>query len=242
MAPPPVIESIVYASDGAGDFRISSTQLRKVVQEDCLPIYIVPFIWSHGYGRVVRDQVDVLNYRIQGKLLADEVLAFHEANPKVPIYLTGHSAGCSVTLAALENLPPGVVERGVLMSAAMTACYDLRPALATVKEGIYVFHSRRDLVYLGAAMRLMKGMSRECSVAAGRVGYRMIADTDEDIALYSKLHQRAWTPDDRATGNLGGHYGNYQPDFLRQEVMPLLRGAEPTGPAAIEFEQPEEKK
>jgi hypothetical protein len=42
------------------------------------------------------------------------------------------------------------------------------------------------------------------------------------VELYAKLRQYPWEPGLDSTGNHGGHYGAYQPDFLRVAVLPLL--------------------
>ena len=155
ITPPLNTEGVVFAADGAGDFRISSSHLRKVVYEDCLPIHVIPFVWSHGYAKIVKDQTDQCHIRCQGERLAQEVLAYRQEHPDLPLTLFGHSAGCNVVLAAMENLPPGVVDRVFLLSAAVSTCYDLRPALKVVNKGIYVYHSKHDCLYLSIAMRLL---------------------------------------------------------------------------------------
>jgi pimeloyl-ACP methyl ester carboxylesterase len=233
ITPPLEAEGVVFAADGAGDFRISSSQLRKVVEEDCIPIHVIPFIWSHGYGKIVADQTDRQHICCQGRRLAEAVLAYHQEHPKVPISLLGHSAGCNVVLATLENLPPGVVDRAFLLSAAISSCYDLRPALKVVNKGIYVYYSKHDCLYLGVAMRLLGRTTRECSDAGGRIGFRVCKQFPEDLALYAKLYQRGWTRDDIVFGNKGNHYGNYQPDFIRTQILPVMRGAEPSFPPAV---------
>ena len=35
----------------------------------------------------------------------------------------------------------------------------------------------------------------------------------------------AWQPSDRELGNDGGHYGAYQPDYLKVRVLPVLLGS-----------------
>jgi hypothetical protein len=233
ITPPLNTESVVFAADGAGDFRISSSHLRQVVYEDCLPIHVIPFVWSHGYAKVLADQTDQCHIRCQGQRLAQEVLAYRQEHPDLPLSLYGHSAGCNVVLAAMENLPPGVVDRVFLLSAAISTCHDLRPALKGVNKGIYVYYSKHDCLYLSIAMRLLGRTSRDCARAGGKVGFRVCVQDPEDMALYTKLYQRAWTRDDVVFGNRGNHYGNYQPDFIRYVILPTLRGGEPGVPPAV---------
>lgn len=238
ITPPLNSDGAVFCADGAGDFRISSSQLRKVVYEDCVPLHVIPFVWSHGYGRIVADQSDQCNIRCQGMRLAEEVLAYHQEHPHLPITLYGHSAGCNVVLSALENLPPGVVERAFLLSAAISNCYDLRPALKAVNQGIYVYYSKRDCFYLAVAMRMLGRTSRDCRTAAGKVAFRICVQEPEDWSLYAKLYQRGWSPDDAAFGNRGNHFGSYQPDFIRAYILPILLGGEPSFPPAVYLQSP----
>src|SRR5215813_5567013 len=48
---------VVYVADGAGDFRMLSHSLRKAIAAENLPLVVKTFVWSHGYYRVVEDQV-----------------------------------------------------------------------------------------------------------------------------------------------------------------------------------------
>ena len=56
--------------------------------------------------------------------------------------------------------------------------------------------------------------------ASGRVGFDV---DDHDAALWGKLIQRPWTPADGFTKNFGGHFGNYQADFLRFYLLPFVQ-------------------
>jgi len=67
--------------------------------------------------------------------------------------------------------------------------------------------------------------------AAGRVGFEAPAIAGEDGALYAKLRQYPWNPNQAWSGNFGGHYGAYQQNYLKAFVLPLLHGI----PAAAEL-------
>jgi pimeloyl-ACP methyl ester carboxylesterase len=211
----------VFAADGAGNFQTASAMLRKVARADSLPLEVVSFEWSHGYLRIVSDQCIYGHARRQGHALADIVLDYHAAHPDKPIALYGHSAGCSVVVAALEELPSGIVDRAVLLSPSMSAGYDLGPALAHVNCGLHVFYSRRDWWYLGLVTGMLGTADRRLASTSGRIGFDAVHGR-WDPQLDAKLCQRVWRPDDRTLGNAGGHYGNYQPAFLRTHVVPLL--------------------
>ncbi len=216
----------VYVADGAGNFQIASRTLQSVVQADHYPLQVVPFNWSHGYGRVVADQVGYTHARMEGRRLANEVCSYHAAHPEIPIYLVGHSAGSAVVLAALENLPPGVVDRALLLSPSLSTTYDLRQALSAAQRGIYVYYSTHDYWYLGLITGVLGTSDRRWTASSGRYGFE-VQDQCAGVNWYGKLYQRSWQPPDAKLGNYGGHYGNYQPEFLRAYIIPLLQPSTP---------------
>jgi pimeloyl-ACP methyl ester carboxylesterase len=218
----PCIDRVVFAADGAGNFQVSSRMLRGVAEEDGLPIDIITYEWSHGNYRIVADQIGYAWARAQGEKLAAEIIAFHQQHPCVKIYLWGHSAGAAVVLAALESVPPCLVEGMVLLAPSVSAFYDLRPALCRVACSIDVFHSRRDWWYLGLGTRIIGTSDKTHRVAAGRFGFRAYIESPDDECLYGKLRQHPWHREDRELGNNGDHYGGYQPDYLRTYIMPLF--------------------
>jgi pimeloyl-ACP methyl ester carboxylesterase len=218
----------VFVADGAGNFQLTSKTLRTVVQMDEDPLQVVTFNWSHGYGRVIADQVGYAHARAEGQRLADAVLLYRAQHPTVPLYLVGHSAGSSVVVAALETLPTGTVDRAMLLSPSLSSNYDLRPALASVGRGLYVYYSTQDYWYLGLVTGVLGTSDRRWANSSGRYGFQ--APEGEDARLYGKLYQRQWEPSDAPLGNHGGHYGNYQPEFLRAHIIPLLQPGAPASP------------
>jgi pimeloyl-ACP methyl ester carboxylesterase len=213
---------VVFTADGAGGFQALSRSLRQAVAERGLPVVVETVAWTHGYGRVLADHIGRAHLEAEGRRLAERVACWRQQFPDRPVYLVGHSAGCGVVLAAVESLPPGSVERVVLLAPASSAEQDLRPALACARQGVDVFHSRRDWGYLGVGVALAGTTDRRWAPAAGRVGFRPAAAGPWDDALFAKLRQHPWDPCVAWTGNRGGHYGTYQPTFLRAYVLPLL--------------------
>jgi pimeloyl-ACP methyl ester carboxylesterase len=218
----PGADCVVFVADGAGDFQQASYHLKQLILRDHLPLNAVTFEWSHGYLHTLADQTHYRWARMQGHRLAETLLAYHAEHPGMRIYLMGHSAGAAVVLTAVEELPPDMVEGIVLLNPSISATYDLRPALANVRCAIDVFHSRADWIYLGVATRLVGTIDRSHRIPAGRYGFRPIGDDPEEAALYSKLRQHAWEPADRRLGHNGGHYGAYQFDYLRANVVPIF--------------------
>ncbi len=212
----------VFVADGAGDYQMLTIMLRTVTQKDGYPFDIVLAHWSHGTGRILADQLDYPHVRDEGANLAMLVQTYRAAQPDRPLFLVGHSAGAAVVLAALENLPPGVVERAVLLAPAVSDGYDVRRALCAVKQDIHVFYSSRDTLFLGTTTALLGTADRRRGPASGVVGFRP-APNEVDPCTLKKLIQHPWQSTDRRLGNNGGHFGAYQPDFMRLHILPLLQ-------------------
>jgi hypothetical protein len=229
-APAGVERGVVFAIDGAGGFLGASAALRQAMEEARLPLRMEPVIWSHGPGRVYADETDYAHARAEGLQLAGQVAAYRRACPGGAVYLVSHSAGSAVALTAVEALPPGSVDRVVLLAPSLSAGYDLRPALRRVRCSIEVFSSSRDWFYLGLATGLFGTADRRHGPAAGRVGFRPTVADAPDAALYAKLRQHPWDPSLAWTGHHGGHYGAYQPGYLRAYVLPLLQPPGPFSP------------
>jgi pimeloyl-ACP methyl ester carboxylesterase len=221
ISPPSRVGGAVFVADGAGNFQAFSKTLRDVIYHAKQPTYVHTFEWSHGYGRILADQLGYDYAQNAGKALASQIEEFHAAYPTCRIFVAGHSAGSSVVLSALENLPPNVVERAFLVAPSVSADYDLAPALRHVGDAIHVYYSPADWWYLGFATQVVGTQDRSWLVpAAGRVGFRF-APVTGDESLRAKLRQHPWKARDGETGNLGGHFGAYQPEFLRRNLLPL---------------------
>jgi pimeloyl-ACP methyl ester carboxylesterase len=216
-------QGLVIVLDGAGGFEAASRTMRKTAAECKMPLEVHGFHWTHGYCRIFSDQMHASHTRREGQKLAELLLTCRQEAPDQPIYLVGHSAGCGVALIAAEKLPPNTLERIVLLAPAVSAKHDLRAALRSSCRGIDVFISNHDWCCLGLGVMLAGTTDRYwLSGAAGKIGFQPILTCPEDEALYAKLRQYPWNPSLMWTGHKGGHYGAYQPGFLRAFVFPLL--------------------
>jgi pimeloyl-ACP methyl ester carboxylesterase len=222
--PPRPERPVVFVADGAGDFRACSGSLRKTVNADGLSLEVITYVWSHGYLRNMSDQTDIAHIRDRGGKLADLVRDVRAAGSTAPVTLVGHSAGSAVVLAAAEQLPEGSIHRIVLLAPSISEQYDLRPALKATRDGIDVFVSEKDWIWLGFLVRLLGTPDDPYAArSAGRFGFAVARDGE----LANKVRLHRWTPECKTLGNDGGHFGCYQPDFLRRKVVPLLK---PHGP------------
>jgi pimeloyl-ACP methyl ester carboxylesterase len=223
LAGGPPCEGVVFVADGSGNLHGTFDGLARVVAETCQPVWVLRVGWSHGTGRVFCDLHGRSNQRTKGQGLAAEVLQYRATHPGGRICLVGHSAGAAVVLAAAEALPPGAVDRIVLLAPAVSPGYDLRPALVCSREGIDCFHSHRDSVSRLLAVVGTADGSWVCS--AGRGGFRTTPHTAADALLYQGLRQHAWHREAGDPGDNGGHFCWTRDAFLRASVLPLLLGS-----------------
>jgi pimeloyl-ACP methyl ester carboxylesterase len=215
---------VLFVADGAGDFRACSMSVRATAENDGWPLKVRTFVWSHGYMRSFADHVEYSYARERGRELADRVVQQKQQWPGVPVSLLGHSDGSGVVLAAAEQLPPETLDRIVLFAPSVSVDYDLRGALRGVRNGVEVFWSPDDRVYLGAFAVLGGAQDNESqSRTAGRYGFEPQNVTPEDTAMFGKLHQYEWNRTMIQTGNDGGHFGAYAPGHLKKFVLPLFQ-------------------
>jgi pimeloyl-ACP methyl ester carboxylesterase len=214
---------VVFCADGAGGFGGTSRSLRAAFARQGVPMQVEEVPWSHGEWRVLADHLHFAHVRAEGRRLAAAVACWLRQHPGLPVYLVGHSAGSAVVLEAAGALPPGSLERVVLLAPAVSADYDLRPALACARAGVDSFSSERDWGWLGVGVAVVGTTDRHWAAAAGRVGFRPVIRCPGDADHYARLRQHRWHPCVAWTGNAGGHYGTYTTPYLDAYVLPLLQ-------------------
>jgi pimeloyl-ACP methyl ester carboxylesterase len=157
--------------------------------------------------------------------LAGNITTLRTTNPADQIILTAHSAGAAIVVWALEQLPAGVqVDDVVLMAPALSPQYDLRPALAHVRNRMIVLCSERDLLVLGVATTIFGTIDGAHSNAAGLVGFQVPPRAEVPYQKLTQLpYQTAWWN----LGDDGGHTGAQAPAFVSEVLTPLLNDATP---------------
>jgi pimeloyl-ACP methyl ester carboxylesterase len=221
--PPGPPRGVVYVADGAGGFDSASNAVIQAIADECLPLRVQRFEWTHGVGRVLADHFDRPHSECEARTLASEITRLSCCNPRPEVYIIAHSAGAGVALYTAEDLPPDSLNRIILLAPSVAAEYDLGPALRSTRCGIDVFYSRRDRIFLGFWTTVLGTTDRRwMTAAAGRVGFDACPTGCEQEMLLNRLHQHPWDPSMRAFDNRGGHYASYEQAFLHAYVLPLL--------------------
>src|SRR5262249_5400621 len=221
-----------FVAGGVGGVDPLGPWLKLVLPWAGVPHEVRDFAWTTGVGNLARDVRDTANLRARADQLAGEVLRYKAGHPDSPVYLVGHSGGTGVLLATAERLPPGTVERIVLLSPAVSPGYDLRPALKATRREIVSFHSPLDRFWLDWGTTHYGTIDRVYTRAAGVNGFVVPADLDaEGEALYGRLVQVGWRPAMLLEFRGGLHVSTVAPLFLLRPVALWLTPGPPRRPA-----------
>jgi pimeloyl-ACP methyl ester carboxylesterase len=218
---------LVWVLDGAGDLKGSSNALALGNSLAGNPVELSVFPWSHGYGRLLEDQVDMNHARNQGAKLAQAILERKAREPGRRVVVVGHSAGCAVALAAGDVLPIDAVDRVILLAPSVSTGYDIRPTLWSAREGVDVFCSTKDWVALGFVLRVVGTTDKFWSgAAAGRWGFQPKGSKKLAELEASRLRQHFWSQEVAWTGHTGGHHGMHAPGFVQAYLLPIMVGSD----------------
>src|SRR5262249_1403025 len=126
---PPAGRGVVLVVEGVGGFNIFSTAVRWALPAAGITHEGREVTSSHGVGQVPKDPEDTGHLRRKAAELAAEIRRLKAEQPDRPVFIVAKSGGTGLALAAAEQLPPETLERIILLSAAVSPAYDLRPAL-----------------------------------------------------------------------------------------------------------------
>lgn len=161
--------------------------------------------------------------RERARRLAEKLTAYSRDHPGAPITVIGYSGGGAMALFTAEALPEGVLlDRIVLLGAAISPGYDVGPALARCRRGVANFYSERDRFMGGWATETFGTMDRRKTRTAGHVGFR---DAAGGLLVSQGLVQNPWRPEWQRFGNGGGHGGWRARAWAREVLAPCVRAA-----------------
>jgi hypothetical protein len=196
-------------------------KFRRIFERTAVPYRLVTLGWNSDDGTIA-DYKYALQNKLMGPQLAQQVCQCRRTCPECKIFLVGYGAGASIVLATAEALPPGTVDRIILLAPCVGCNYDLCPALRSSREGIDVFFSREDNILDFCESTVGVGKPRERVAAAGRVGFSRPGCPEA-----SRLRQYGWSTKWEGTGHHGGHCGYRHTKFLQLNVVPLFRSEAP---------------
>jgi hypothetical protein len=228
----------VYYCDGAGGGGLHNYAggLRQGLRDGGYPGAGEIFKWNTGWG-VIADQDASVDYkRRKARDMAQETAEYCREHPGVPVTFIGLSAGTSVLVFALEELPENArVEDAVLCGASISSTYDLTRALRKLDDKMYVFTSEKDSV-LGFLVPISGTADREKGSvpAAGLRGFRKPRPASpETREQYAKVVTIPWRPEFAELGYKGGHTDVLSAQFVAAYVAPVLTDKVGAAPAVL---------
>lgn len=220
----PAPRGVVIVVGGVGGIDVAGFSAQLVLPHMGVKHEVIDFYWSHGKGQIIKDLQDTRHAMQKADELAWLIWYLKLFGPDRPIYLMGKSGGTGLALAAVEQLPPGMVERVILLSSAVSPTYDLRPALRATKKEIVNFYSPHDSFVLGWGTRKYGTIDGVHGPSAGLNGFQIPGNLSvSDRSLYDRLVQQPWHPGLIWEGHFGGHMGTSLPAFIAKEVAPWLK-------------------
>lgn len=217
---------IVIVLGGVGGLDLLSNTAHVALPKAGVKHEIREFVWTHGRGKPFKDLQDSAHVRAKAEELADLIRRLKAEDPDRVIILLAKSGGTGVALATAELLPANMLERIVLLSAAVSPSYDLRRALQATRAEIVSFHSPYDQFILNLGTRQFGTIDRVYGPSAGLYGFRLPdpAELSEaDRALLRRVVQIPWSARMLLEMHNGLHTGTSLPGFLSAEVAPWLR-------------------
>lgn len=159
------------------------------------------------------------------KELATRISDYQNQYPGRPVWLVGHSGGGGMALLTAAALPDERQVTGiVLLAAAVSPTFDIRPAAARVTRGIWNYHSQLDWFFLVFGTTLLGTMDGQHVRAAGACGFRGL--TTDELMNSGSLIQRPWQWKMLSQFHLGEHFGCAHRVFVAEEIVPLIRAGE----------------
>ncbi len=157
--------------------------------------------------------------------LTRRIEKLRRSDPSGQIDVMGLSAGTSIVLLALEQLPAGIeVDNVVLFSPSVSAERNLAKAMRHVRRNLYATCSPHDAILATLAVNA-DGLP---GPPAGRVGFRLPrqagAGTDE---VYQRVINLPWDPAYLAFDWSGGHTSVTNRRMVASVIAPRVLTGEP---------------
>jgi hypothetical protein len=232
-------QGYVYYCDGAGGGGLMNWAggLRDGLKNGGYPGAGEIFPWNTGRGVVADQEASVEYKRDKARQMAQSAAKYSREHPGAPVVFIGLSAGTTVAVFGLEEMPANTkVDNVVLCGASISSTYDLTRALRNLGGKMYVFTSEKDGV-LGFLVPMAGTADRaDGSVpSAGLRGFRIPSRgaSSETRQLYAKVVQIPWRPEYARLGYAGGHTDVLSSPFVAAHIAPLITGKVGSAPAEL---------
>ncbi len=224
-APVEAEPGLVIIVEGIGGLDVMGKSAQYSLKQAKLPHDVHRFVWTHGKGKFLTDLQDTQHVLKKADELARFIREYRAKHPNRRIYIVAKSGGTGLALFALRDLPASMVDRVILLSAAVAPSFDLRHALRATRGEIVSFHSRNDRMILSWGTSTFGTIDRFYGESAGLKGFVIPPNLNEaDRTLYRRLIQVPYTSRMLREGvSNGSHTATSLPWFISSEVVPWLR-------------------
>ena len=165
----------------------ANMDIRQGLRDGGIPYALAIYRW--GSGSMLVNQTDVSGNRRKAEELAGRIATYQQRHTNRPIFLIGHSGGGGIAVFALEALAqiPGAkpVDGVFLLSASISANYDLSYALRMTQRGLANVSNEEDEILRGTA--IFGNMDGGKGDSAGRTGF---------AGQYANVYERPITADE----------------------------------------------
>ena len=184
---------------------------------------VVEIPWTRPFCSNSSNFRDLEAHALGATRMVCEIQRIRRCNPDSPIVITGYCAGSHVALLAAEQLPPGCVDRIVLLSPGVSTCYDVRCAMRASRLGMDVYYNTDDTILDFYEEEVGTADGRRTAIA-GRIGF-LSGKLGNDPLLCNLRQSNVKCLD---VG--GGHFATSSEYFLCRYFGPLLPCGRLMGP------------
>lgn len=209
-----------YYLDGSGNLGFGTSDVRVGLYRAGYKGDCEIFNWSHTLSPVL-DQINILGARAEARRLARSIEEYKDRHPDRAVNAIGLSAGTGIIAWALEYLKPGYeVDNVFFLGSSLSARYDVRKMLKSVRGKVYVYYSPKDQILAAVQIFGIGTIDRKWATkAAGQVGLR-----GRRGKRYQKIVNYGWSPKWRRMGWDGGHTDCVRRRFVQFEIGPKIIG------------------
>jgi hypothetical protein len=195
-----------YYIDGAGNWGFGVSSVTDGLRKAGYRGNIINYRWSPTFNPALDQTVGRPVARAKGKDLGEQITAYLRKYPEADVNLIALSAGTGVAVWACENIePPAKVKSVILLGSSLSSDYNMTLALRNIENGVYVYHSRADMI--------LQGPVRTLGTIDGKIGVEPAGIVGLRGGL--KIHNTPWSPRYERYGWTGSHTDATSSPFVR---------------------------